>query len=121
MAEAVTFKWRFTFDTTATIAKIANIADIPQGFKLFQNYPNPFNPKTTIHFQLPTSGHVSLKIFNLFGQLVQTLLCEVKQPGIHSIKWDSKNCKSNLVSSGLYVLRMEFGEFVWTKKLLLIR
>ncbi|MFQ5604138.1 MAG: amidohydrolase family protein [bacterium] len=94
---------------------------VPNDFQLLQNYPNPFNPTTTIQFQLPKTDRVTLKIYNLRGQEVQTLLDEVKQPGSYKIKWDGKNHYGRNVSTGLYVLRMEAGEFVLSKKIVLLK
>ena len=96
-------------------------AGLPEEFHLFQNYPNPFNPSTTVQFQLPKAEHVIVRIFNLMGQEVQTLLDEVKQPGIYKIEWDGKNRYGRNVSTGLYVLRMEAGDFTNSRKILFLK
>ena len=87
----------------------------PKYFSLFQNYPNPFNPVTTISYQLSQSSNVSLSIYNINGQLVDTLLNEFQDAGIYQIKWGADNIKS-----GVYFYRIKVGEFVETKKCVLL-
>jgi len=89
---------------------------IPEGFKLFQNYPNPFNPSTTIEFSIPKAEHVTLKIYNLLGQEVATLVSNELDHGTHSYTWDASD-----FASGIYYYKMQAGSFVKTKKLLLIK
>ena len=96
-----------------------NIA-IPQNFVLAQNYPNPFNPSTVISWRLAISQVVELKIFNLLGQEVRTLVNEKQEAGSHAVIWDGKDEQGNLVASGIYFYRIQAGDFVQTKKLLLI-
>ncbi len=74
----------------------------PETFELFQNYPNPFNPATTIGYQLPAHGRVSLKVFNLLGQEVATLVDGEQLPGYHQHHWNASG-----VASGLYVYRLD--------------
>ena len=91
-------------------------------FQLFQNYPNPFNPQTTISYQLPSSINVSLIIFDVLGQEVQTLVNENKSAGCNSVTWDGKDNWGQPVSSGVYFYQLKAGnEFLQTKKLLLIK
>ncbi|MBM2840234.1 MAG: hypothetical protein HW412_762 [Bacteroidetes bacterium] len=96
---------------------------VPSAFELFQNYPNPFNPSTTIRYTLSSqeragvrSNHVILKVFDLLGQEVATLVDEVKEPGEHSVTLDATQ-----MSSGVYFYRLRAGEFQATKKLLLLK
>jgi hypothetical protein len=88
----------------------------PDDFCLFQNYPNPFNPATTIEFALPKSAFVTLKVYNLLGEEVTTLIAEQRAAGIHKLNWDASG-----LASGVYLYRLEAGEFVQCKKLILIR
>ncbi|MFQ5768947.1 MAG: FlgD immunoglobulin-like domain containing protein [bacterium] len=90
-------------------------------FYLSQNYPNPFNPTTTIQYHLPQTGKVTLRIYNLLGELVQTLVDEVKPPGVYKIDWDGKNSQGLQVGGGLYMVRMKVGGFVQNKKIVLLR
>ena len=94
---------------------------LPTEFGLDQNYPNPFNPETEIPFQLPKESHVVLKIFNIRGQLVRTLIQADYAPGFHSIRWDGKDNNGMTVSSGLYIYRFQAGDFVQVKKMSLLR
>ncbi len=88
----------------------------PLTYKLAQNYPNPFNPATTIEFALPTSAFITLKVYNLLGEEVATLVAEKREAGIHRISWDARG-----LASGVYLYRVEAGEFIQTKKLILMR
>ncbi len=97
-------------------SKIAN-------FKLYQNYPNPFNPTTTIEFSLPQSDFVTLKIYNLVGEEVATLLSASLLSGSHQCEWDASGMASGVYFYRLSVgsLKGEAGEWVMTKKLVLLR
>lgn len=91
-------------------------------FSLSQNYPNPFNPETTIQYQLPQTGNVTLSIFNLLGQEVRTLVHEHQTAGSYSIVWDGKNDIGELVTSGMYFYKLQVGEsFLVTRKMLLLK
>lgn len=99
---------------------------LPTRFSLDQNYPNPFNPQTHISYALPTRSRVTLKIYNIRGQLVRTLKNETLSPGRYSVIWDGKNDWGNRVSSGVYFYRLAAngsnGEtFIQTKKLILLK
>jgi hypothetical protein len=85
-------------------------------FSLMQNYPNPFNPSTTITFSVPRSGDISLRTFNLIGVEVVTLFSGHKDAGTHKIEWDAADHPS-----GVYLYRLQTGDFTETKKLLLLR
>ncbi|MBI4553395.1 MAG: fibronectin type III domain-containing protein [Candidatus Latescibacteria bacterium] len=94
----------------------------PREFALHQNYPNPFNPETTIRFDLPALTAVTLRIYNLLGQEVATLLDgDPKPAGFYTIRWDGRDASGRPVASGLYVYRLEAGTFVKTRKMLLMR
>ncbi len=80
---------------------------IPENFALYQNYPNPFNPETKIRFAMPSDGRVRLRVFDILGQQVQVLLDEYQTAGIHEISWDGRNMNGGVLSSGLYVYRLE--------------
>ena len=88
----------------------------PNSFLLDQNYPNPFNPTTTISFELSMSTTVNLSIYNVTGQLVETLVSEHKNVGYHSVIWNASG-----VGSGLYFYRIEAGEYTETKKCVIIK
>jgi serine protease len=90
-------------------------AILPEGFGL-QNYPNPFNPTTDIEFTLPTSGMVTLEVFNVVGQKVRTLVDQSLSSGTHRFTFDAAN-----LSSGVYFYRLAFGERVESRKMLLLK
>lgn len=94
---------------------------LPEEFVLEQNYPNPFNPSTTIRFALPAASQVSLKIYNARGQLVRTLVSGNYESGVHEIRWDARNDLGETVSSGMYFYRMQAGNFVESRKMVLLR
>ena len=86
----------------------------PESMMLYQNYPNPFNPTTTIQFQLKEAGFVELKIFDLRGKEIETLMKESKDKGVYNCVWDAKD-----LPSGIYLYRLKVGDHIETKKLIL--
>jgi hypothetical protein len=90
--------------------------EIPGQFRLFQNYPNPFNPVTNITYQLPKTSKVELYVYNLLGQKVATLISKKQQAGHYQAEWDASG-----FASGLYFYRLEAGNFVQTRKMLLLK
>ena len=96
--------------------------NIPQSFELSQNFPNPFNPTTTIRFGLPKEAKVTLKIYNILGEEVATLVHDEPKPaGFHVVVWDGRNRSGQPVASGVFVYRLNAGERVLNMKMLLIR
>ncbi len=105
----------YEFDPTTGI-KSNPIESIPQEFALKQNYPNPFNPITNIEFSLPKAELVSLKIYNLLGQEVATLVSDKLTPGDYKYTWDAGH-----LASGVYLYEITAGSFVQTRKMILLR
>jgi hypothetical protein len=91
-------------------------APSPMHFALDQNYPNPFNPTTTIGYQVSSTSHVTLKIYDILGREVATLVNQKREPGKYTVRWDASGA-----ASGVYFYRMQAGDFVTTKKLVVIR
>src|SRR3990172_1625793 len=89
---------------------------IPQEFALMQNYPNPFNPSTTIEYQITEYGLVSIKIFDVLGKEVRTLVNEEKSPGIYKVSFDASN-----LASGIYLYQLQTSGYISSKKMLLVR
>jgi len=98
-----------------------NPGTAPAIFFLEQNYPNPFNPVTEIRFGMPTQSMVKLEIFNVLGQVMKTLVDEVKEAGYYRVSWDGTNQEGLSMPSGVYFYRLTAGKFVRQKKLVMIR
>lgn len=96
-------------------------AVIPTEFALDQNHPNPFNPVTTIAFSLPHSSDVRLIVFNALGQQIRSLYTGVLTAGRHEFQWDSRDNAGRPVSSGVYLYRLDAGEFSQSRKMLLLK
>jgi hypothetical protein len=93
----------------------------PRQFTLQQNYPNPFNPATTIRFNLPKSMRVEIAIYDLYGQLIRTLLSQTMMNGGHVVAWDGRNDAGELVVSGVYFYRLQAGDLVQSRKMVFVR
>ena len=89
---------------------------LPSDYTLSQNYPNPFNPSTTIKYSLPKNSYVSLKIYDVLGKEVTVLVDEEKAVGNYKVEFNANN-----LSSGVYFYRIQAGEFVDIKKLVLMK
>jgi len=93
-----------------------NDSRVVKEFQLLQNYPNPFNPSTAIKYQVPKTGLVTLRIFDILGREVASLVNEEKPSGTYSIQWDAST-----MSSGVYFYRLHAGSFIETKKMILLK
>ncbi len=91
-------------------------ADVPKTFLLEQNYPNPFNPSTTIRYQLPAAGEVKLEVYDVLGKKVATLVNERQAAGVYQALWNASG-----LASGVYFYRLQAGNFVATKKMMLVK
>jgi len=91
------------------------------GFELFQNYPNPFNSVTQIRYELPKESNVQLTVYNILGQKVAILTNERQARGLKIMTWEGKDDKGREVASGIYFYRIEVGDFVETRKMLLLK
>ena len=97
---------------------------VPGTFVLQQNYPNPFNPSTDIRYQIAERGdaiRTTLKIYNVLGQEIRTLVDEVKEPGFYSVRWDGRDQFGNDVASGIYFYQLNAAAFTSTKRMVLMR
>lgn len=99
-------------------APVANESEpeLPEDFALHANYPNPFNPSTNISFSLPQRSNVTVRIFDINGRLVETLVNADYSPGTHTVRWDASQ-----VASGTYIYRLVAGDYVESRKMLLLR
>ncbi len=98
------------------ITSVKDISETPVVYKLYQNYPNPFNPRTIITYTLPEYSNVKLKVFDLLGNEIATLVDEEQAAGFHKVNFDAGK-----LSSGVYFYRLQAGSYVETKKMLLIK
>ena len=118
----LTNAWKFAMNVVGANLKKVIVANdsgdltIPTEYRLGQNYPNPFNPSTRINYQLPENKHVSLRIYNIQGTLVTTLVDKEMEAGYHSAYWNASG-----FASGVYFYRFMSGSFVSVKRLLLLK
>lgn len=116
-SNGATGPWSNTWDfTTQTITGVAVVGGVPDRFELAQNYPNPFNPSTTIRYSVPSTSPVTLKVYDVLGREVETLVHEEKSPGVYEINFDASK-----LASGLYIYRLVAGDFVSVKKMTLLK
>ena len=94
---------------------------VPTTYQLFQNHPNPFNPMTTIRFDLPKVQTVRLTIYTVDGKVVTTLINENMPQGNHEVVWSGLDDAGRLVASGTYIYRLEAGDYMETKRMLLVK
>ncbi len=113
--------WVYDEQTLITYAQLTdaeNLSELPGDYCLYQNYPNPFNPTTTIEFQLPGYEFVSLKVYDLLGREVTTLVNEYQQPGKYSVEFTTQNA---MLSSGVYFYKLTAGNFSSVKKFIIAK
>jgi len=110
-----------TIDDTITVTNTVGVEDegnllTPKEYNLAQNYPNPFNPVTTIQYSIPQRSNVTLKVYDILGNEVATLINEEKDRGVYSVNFDASG-----LASGMYLYRIQAGSFVETKKMILLK
>ena len=101
--------------------EIYNNAQIPKEYILNQNYPNPFNSVTTLRYDLPEQSDVTITIYNMLGRKVKTLVNSTQDAGFKSVIWDATNYQGNPVSAGVYLYKIQAGEYISTKKMVLLK
>ena len=111
----------YIYSGAGLTAGIASSDLVPSGFTLSQNFPNPFNPNTEIAYEIPQEGMVSLKVFNMLGQEVSTIVNEIQAPGAHNVSWGGINNRGEMVASGVYSYVLEVNGSKLTRKMLLMR
>ncbi len=94
---------------------------VPEGYALSQNHPNPFNPSTTISYSLPAAGHATLRIYNVGGQLIRTLVDSIQPEGEYAVRWDGCDRDGQRVTSGIYFYHLSAGNWNQAKKMVLMR
>ncbi len=110
-----------------TIKKANTVTDVeqdqflPTDYALFQNYPNPFNPSTVISYALPEHSVVTIKIYDMLGREVKTLINEEKNAGVHNITWNADNNYGSKIASGTYIYTIKAGKFFQAKKMIMLK
>jgi len=89
---------------------------LPTDFELLQNYPNPFNATTNIRYRTSEAGMVQLAVYNVAGQLVETLVDEYEEAGLHAVQWSAQD-----IASGVYLYRLTVGEHTLARKCVVVR
>ena len=108
--------------THSIVLKIENqIPAIPQTYAISQNYPNPFNPTTSIDYQIPKAGQITLDIYDILGQRVRRLMDGWHESGYYSAEWDGRDDAGLPVASGIYIYRFRAGEYQAARKMILLR
>lgn len=105
----------------ATEETEAEPGELPARFELWQNYPNPFNPSTTIEYDTPAAGHVTLEIFSILGQRLAVLVNELQAAGKHKVIWNAVDDAGTPAASGVYLYRIAAGRFVKTRTMTLVK
>lgn len=93
----------------------------PDQFRLMQNYPNPFNAETVLRYSIPESGDVTLEIFDISGRKIQTTVRRWQEAGVHTVPWAGRNDAGIAVGSGIYICRLQMGQRIAQRKIILIR
>lgn len=110
-----------TFEQAGITSVEAEPQMTPTEYSLSQNYPNPFNPSTKIRFSIPLDEKVELKIYDILGREVVTLMRENLKAGFYTVEWNGKNSFNEKVTSGIYLYRIVAGKFVQTRKMILMK
>jgi len=115
------WRWTYTWIGNKMSPNAVNNAKVvPNVYALMQNYPNPFNPSTQIHYSLAKDGYTTLKVYDILGREVATLVNAQEKAGEHTVPFNSASIRSGL-ASGVYFYRIESGSFVSTKKMMLLK
>ncbi|MFQ6618289.1 MAG: T9SS type A sorting domain-containing protein [Fidelibacterota bacterium] len=114
--------WGYTWIVEGTISSVERgVTALPGSAYLSQNYPNPFNVETKIEYYIPKEGNVSIKIFNINGENIRTLISGFQTEGNHHVIWDGLNDKYIQISSGVYFLTLEYNDYVRTRKMVYLK
>ncbi len=108
-------------EANVVVTSVKELGGIPTEYALDQNHPNPFNPSTEISFAIPKQSFVRIMIYSITGEVVATVVNETMSAGNYSIPWDGRNQAGQTVSSGMYLYRIQAGDFVAVKKMLLMK
>ena len=122
MVEVTSENGALTLGVNASAAVLSiNGELLPEVFSLHQNYPNPFNPVTKLRYDLPENGHVNITIYDMLGREVKTLINQTQDAGYRSVIWDATNDYGKPISAGIYLYQIQAGEYMRTKKMVLLK
>jgi hypothetical protein len=118
-----TIQWLTFVDATHSerLVSIPDNRSTPDAFVLNQNYPNPFNPTTAISYQLSAISSITLKVYDLLGREIVTLVHAEQVPGPYTVNWDGKDEHGEQVTSGMYLYRLRAGTTESTRKMILVK
>jgi hypothetical protein len=120
IAEGLVFDPQQLSNPVVTLGAL-NVETTPTEFALLQNYPNPFNPETTIKYNLAEASNVQLRIYNIVGQVVRTLVGDRQSAGRYQVRWNGTDDRGVAVSSGIYFYQISAGKFQDVKRLMLLK
>ena len=109
------------FNMYSDVLSTAKDSSIPHQYTLYSAYPNPFNPITTLRYNFPENGHVNITIYDMLGRHVKTLVNQTQDAGFKSVIWNATNDYGKPVSAGVYLYQIQAGEFVQTRKMVLLK
>ena len=107
--------------TTNGSVSVNEQINLPSSIALEQNYPNPFNPQTTLTYILPEETMVTLVVYDILGKQIKTIVNQSQNAGVHNVRWNGTDISGTLVSGGVYLYRIEAGEFTDTRKMLFLK
>ena len=100
---------------------VDNVSLVPEKFALHHNHPNPFNPITSLRYDLPEQAQVTLTIYNMLGREVSQLVNTTQEASYRSVQWNATDMHGKPVSAGVYLYQIRSGEFVQTRKVVLLK
>jgi len=113
--------WFDNVSVSPVVVTVEKPTEMPSQYLLLQNYPNPFNPSTMIEYRVPQRGHVELRVYDVLGRVVRTLVSEVKDPGSYSETWHGRNEEGRTVANGVYICELMSGSFLQTRKMIFLK
>ena len=115
-ANSISVLLNLTIISPVGVNEREGLSSVPEIYSLSQNYPNPFNPVSTIRYEVPKSGDVSLIVYDILGREVTRLVDSYLEPGSHQVRWNASD-----FASGIYFYRLQAGDFVQTRKMVLLK
>ena len=110
--------YSYTIDSSGTITNVSDLSTQPEKYSLNQNYPNPFNPETNIKYSIPKGNNVQLKVYDIMGREVISLVNEYQQAGTYTVSFNADKLS---LSSGIYFYKIQTGEFTKSMKMILLK